>query len=50
MTKRVIPMNGAYWQAFGWKKQARVACRPVSRACAAGTMFEGGGFARYPVV
>jgi ABC-type antimicrobial peptide transport system ATPase subunit len=24
MTKCVVPVNGGYWQAFGWKKQARV--------------------------
>jgi hypothetical protein len=23
-----LPMNGGYWQAFGLKKQARVACHP----------------------
>ena len=31
--------NGAYWQAFGWKKQARSLAVRIS-ACAAGTMFE----------
>ena len=26
--ERVMPANGGYWQAFGLKKQARVACHP----------------------
>jgi hypothetical protein len=29
--RRVIPANGGYWQAFGVKKQARVACHPSCR-------------------
>jgi hypothetical protein len=28
---RVIPVNGGYWQAFGVKKQARIACLPSYR-------------------
>ena len=31
MARRVIPVNGAYWQAFGVKKQARVVCHPSYR-------------------
>ena len=33
--------DGAYWQAFGRKKQARVACRPVSRRAPLGRCSKG---------
>ena len=34
-------MNGAYWQAFGLKTQARVVCHPLSRRAPL-RMLEGG--------
>jgi hypothetical protein len=39
--------NGAYWQAFGPKKQTRACALPIS-LCPAGTMFEGGDFRIVP--
>ena len=36
-------MNGAYWQAFGLKTQARVVCHPLSRRAPL-RMLEGGIF------